>query len=455
MKEIIRQAGNFVRKNPTIISSLFLIVVVIGALFLNSYITLNRFQKNLDKTLRTKAVLAENITDVMARDYFSNLSANADQLQEKINEIQKRSPEIVQMSIYSLNTEENVFIPIASTEQNIPESEQQNEMEKEIAEKARKFASTGSDAFAYASNAGGERFWNIVKAVRSENNAAQGIVSLKLSLAESDVLSEKTIWQTYLISIVAMIFVLLLVLNHIRLFAFEVKAKKLEEVDKMKDDFISMASHELKSPLTAIRGYSELLGDVLEKNAEQKKYLENINISVDRLKTLVEDLLNVSRIEQNRLPIECKPISIKEIVIGIINEMQSLADQKNLALKNNLQTEALVNADPERTKQIVANLISNAIKYTPSGSVEIQSKEDDQWVFLTVADTGLGISTENMKNLFAKFYRIKTEKTEKIAGTGLGLWISRELARKMDGDLDVSSIEGVGSHFTLKLKKIK
>jgi two-component system phosphate regulon sensor histidine kinase PhoR len=259
-----------------------------------------------------------------------------------------------------------------------------------------------------------------------------------------------------------MLIVLLLVLNHIRLFAFEVRAKKLEEIDKMKDDFLSMASHELKSPLTAIRGYSDLLADMLEKNNElsdekvqQKKYLTNIDVSVDRLKSLVEDLLDVSRIEQNRMPITLVETDLTEIVLEIADEMRVLADEKGLTIKKNIVEVSKVSADPERLKQIIVNLLSNAIKYTLKGTVEIQIRQEKEYVLLTVADTGLGISAENLKQLFSKFYRVKNEHTANIKGTGLGLWIAKEIAQKMGGDLKAESMEGVGSHFTLSLKKTK
>lgn len=461
MKELIKRGANFVRNNPTIIYSLLLIFVVVGALFLNSYLILNKFQNNIDKNLRLKATLAEDIIKVTAADSFNNLAVNAQDLQDKITKIQKNNPEINEITVFITGiSEQDEFIPIVSSKNDEPEYVK-DPLEEQINKKAKKLAFSMEDAYSYLSASNGNRFWNVIKAVRDENRKVQGILFLKLSLAESDALVEKTITQAYLLSIGAMIIVLLLVLNHIRLFAFEIKAKKLEEVDKMKDDFISMASHELKSPLTAISGYSELLSDMSKNNEKkvdmitQNKYLSNINILVERLKTLVEDLLNVSRIEQNRLPIKCINVDANEIAVGIMNEMQAVVDQKGLLFKNSLTPVSQVLADPERMKQIIMNLISNAIKYTNKGTVEIASKEDVDSVYLTVIDTGFGISADNMKNLFSKFYRVKNEKTEKISGTGLGLWISREIARKMEGDIEVESIEGVGSHFTLKLKKAK
>lgn len=458
MKETIKRGLLFVRNNQTIISSLFLIFVVVSALFLNSYLTLNRFQDNLDRTLRTKAVLAENIITIVAKDDFADVSSGKELIQSKLDQIQKKHPEIVDVNFSTFDAAKNAYTVVAQASGQGWQNSQDKQQES-IEQNAKKFALSVDDAFAYLSNFQGKRFWNVAKAVRTDEGIAKGVLLVRLSLEENDILVEKTIIQAYLFSIGAVIIVLLLILNHIRLFSFEVKAKKLEEIDKMKDDFISMASHELKTPLTAILGYSELLTDAIEPNGkdvastQQRKYLRNINVLIGRLNTLVEDLLDVSRLEQNRLPFDCREMEVGPLIAEIADELKIMAEQKNLVLENNVTNVPKVIADQERVKQIIINLLSNAIKYTFQGKVEIQSKEEEKFVFITVADTGMGISSENMKNLFSKFYRVKNSKTLAISGTGLGLWISKEIAQKMEGDLTVESIEGVGSHFTIKLKK--
>jgi two-component system phosphate regulon sensor histidine kinase PhoR len=220
-----------------------------------------------------------------------------------------------------------------------------------------------------------------------------------------------------------------------------------------------MASHELKSPLTSIKGYIEILKEKIkndEKSKDDALILKNIDSSVSRLNDLVTDLLEVSRLEQNRLPVKIENIDLNKVISDSIAELSVNAKNKKLDLVY-LKTDKAINvmADEKRVKQILVNLLSNAIKYTPQGKVEIILKEGSNKILVTIADTGLGISAKNMKNLFSKFYRVQTSETAKISGTGLGLWISREIARKMEGELTVESIEGVGSHFTLELKKAK
>ena len=274
---------------------------------------------------------------------------------------------------------------------------------------------------------------------------------MSFSLKFSDRLIDSTILKSYAILIATVIIVLLLVSNNIKLFGYALTVSKLKEIDEMKDNFISMASHELRSPLTAIKGYLELFNDDKEKKISQESqhYLENISSSIERLNLLVSDILEISRMEGNRIPINLSIVKPQPIIEKSVEEIRSQADRKGLAIEFSKENLPDIKADPERVKQIFVNLLSNAIKYTEKGKIEITAKKENKKLFITFADSGIGISAQEQVHLFQKFYRIKNEKTVKISGTGLGLWITRELARKMKGDISVESIEGVGSHFTV------
>jgi signal transduction histidine kinase len=248
--------------------------------------------------------------------------------------------------------------------------------------------------------------------------------------------------------------VVLLVANQARLLGYALTVTQLKEIDKMKDMFISMASHELRSPLTAIKGYLDLIKDqkdvALNKNTSH--YLENISLSALRLDDLVEDILEVSRIEGNRLPIEMTIFDPNPVISQSVEEMRSQAMQKNLSLNYDpLQDSVKIKSDKDKLKQVMVNLVSNAIKYTKKGSVSVSTAVKNREFLIIVADTGIGISSEDRANLFQKFYRIKNEKTKDVIGTGLGLWITLEIIKRMQGKITVESIEGVGSHFTVHL----
>jgi signal transduction histidine kinase len=445
MKETLRKIFEFIKNNPTILYSLILIIFIPIAIFLNTFIISGNFQRNIDTITQQKAVLAENILNIA----LQNKSNSVQDIQSLIDKIQKENPEINSFSIIKPDDKRENFSIIASeSPSNIGTNLSGIEKNQAI------LAWNNSQGIAFLDGNGKERFWNITKCLTDENNNKIALISLSFSLADSDSLINKTINNSYIILIITIFIVILLVSNHTRLFSYAINLEKLKEVDQMKDTFISMASHELRSPLTAIQGYLELFNDKNAKSMdpESQHYLENITISIKRLASLINDMLEVSRLEGNRIPIEPVIIDTQKIISESVEELKSSAIQKNLALIfTPLADIPQAIADPERTKQIIINLLSNAIKYTPKGTVEIVTKIEKQKIFITVSDTGMGISSEEQKNLFQKFYRIKNEETKNIIGTGLGLWITRELARKMNGDIAVESMTGAGSRFTLSL----
>lgn len=440
---------NFIKKNPAVIYSLVLIAAVTGALILNTYYSLTKFQEGVDYLVQKKAVLGEDIFRVLAADLLDD----RDLLQKKITAIKNQDSEVRQISVLVPAKDGDKFNVIASSDSAQIGQENEESLNSVAWSVDQGFAKLGLDREG--------RYWEVTKVIKDGNNRGIGLVSFQLSLDEYDKLMAAVVRQVYVFSLVSLLVVLLLIANHMRLFGYAVRATKLEEVDKMKDDFISMASHELRTPITALKGYLELIKDGESKregapaDPETGRYLSNMEISLSRLNDLVEDILEVSRLNQNRLPINLQKVDISEIVSGLADEMKILAEKKGLELVYGREKISEVLADPERVKQILVNLLGNAVKYSQKGKVEIKTKEDAKNVFLTVADTGLGISAEAVKNLFTKFYRVQTDQTKSIPGTGLGLWISREIALKMGGDLSVESIEEVGSHFTLRLKKVK
>ncbi|NLC31156.1 MAG: HAMP domain-containing histidine kinase, partial [Candidatus Moranbacteria bacterium] len=164
------------------------------------------------------------------------------------------------------------------------------------------------------------------------------------------------------------------------------------------------------------------------------------------------DMLEVSRLEGNRMPMKIESVDVNKVIGESIEEIKSQAVQKGLALSfDPAENISFVLADGNRLKQVLINLIGNSIKYTPQGSVTVSVGLKDKELGITIADTGIGISSEDQANLFGKFYRIQNDKTKSITGTGLGLWITMEIVKRMKGRITVESIEGVGSHFTVYL----
>lgn len=234
--------------------------------------------------------------------------------------------------------------------------------------------------------------------------------------------------------------------------------EKLKQKDKLKDDFVSIASHELRTPMTAIRSYAWMAlhrSDVpLTRNLE--KYITRILISTERLINLVNDMLNVSRIESYRVEINPEPVDPLLLVKDIIDEVYfSKSEEKKINFTVLEKPVPKVFADPGKLRQVFLNLVGNSLKFTPDGGcITFDFFTDGRTVETSVKDTGVGISKEDMSKLFNKFSRLDNSYTAAATsgGTGLGLYISKNLIQLMHGKIMVNS-EGVGkgATFTVSL----
>ncbi|OGM32000.1 hypothetical protein A2803_02830 [Candidatus Woesebacteria bacterium RIFCSPHIGHO2_01_FULL_44_21] len=235
----------------------------------------------------------------------------------------------------------------------------------------------------------------------------------------------------------------------------EVLNKRLEELDKQKDEFLSIASHELRAPMTAVKGYISMVqgGDGGEIPVEAQKLLLEATVETDRMVRLVNNMLNVARIEEGRMVYEIGRVNLGEVVKRVFNEFNF--DAQNKALQYiytpNTETSDLVEVDVDRIHEVVANLINNAIKYTDSGKVEVRlTNLTSGTIRFEVEDTGPGITPDELGKLFQKFYRAGSY-VGKTMGTGLGLYISKLLVEKFGGKIGVTSEKGKGSLFWFEL----
>ena len=304
------------------------------------------------------------------------------------------------------------------------------------------------------------RYWLVVMPLKDLDGQKQALLSMKLSADVIDTIMAVVLGRSYWVLLLTIVFIVLLLLVNSRLFEYSILYNKIKEVDAMKDEFISMASHELRTPVTVIRGYATLMleqAQTLGFNKEAQEYLSIIDISSERLNGLIEDLLNVSRIEQGRLKMDVKDMEIWPLVEETIKEMKIQADTKGLALSCAMEpnTKSFISADKDRLKQVLINIIGNSIKYTPSGSVEVKALNRDNNLVLMIKDTGIGMTAKQREHLFEKFYRVKTKKTEDIVGTGLGLWITKQIIELMKGTIMIDSMENVGTQVTLEFPLIK
>lgn len=230
----------------------------------------------------------------------------------------------------------------------------------------------------------------------------------------------------------------------------------LKEMDEAKTEFISIASHQLRTPVSVIKGYLSLMQEgaygPLPKPIADK--IDQMYVTNERLVHLINNILNMSRIEKNRLEFHCGRTDLDTIIKEVVFELALKAREKSITLEYVPPAAALptVIADAEKVHEVIVNLLDNAIKYTPNGSIVVRvGKQNDggkDWILVTVTDTGSGISAENRKRLFEKFYRADTPGTPWQTGTGLGLFICRRFMEAMGGKIElIESVSGQGSVF--------
>jgi PAS domain S-box-containing protein len=241
-------------------------------------------------------------------------------------------------------------------------------------------------------------------------------------------------------------------------------ASQEREVDRMKNEFISIASHQLRTPMSGVKGVlSLLLEEVLGPlNPEQRKYLKRANESNERLIALVNDLLNVSRLEQGSLQLRAEPVNLAEVMQHLAGEFQPRAARYQQTLQVELPEDhpstrgedMVVHGDPVRLREVFANLLDNAIKYTPeNGHVTVRLAASAQRVTVEVHDSGVGIPADKLPSLFQKFNRIQNPLSGREFGTGLGLYFARSVVELHQGSIEVESHLGQGTTFRVSLPR--
>lgn len=231
--------------------------------------------------------------------------------------------------------------------------------------------------------------------------------------------------------------------------------RRLKELDHQKDEFISMASHQLRTPLTSIKGYISMLedGDAGSLNNSQREYLEYAYSGSVRMVNLINDLLNVSRMQAGKFLIDKEFADIEFIVREEVQNLQAHANTKNIHLKYIAPKKKIpdISLDINKTRQVIMNFIDNAIYYTPKGSINVSLEIIEDDIELRVKDTGIGVPKAAKKQLFSKFFRAPNAMTLRPDGTGLGLYLAKRVIEDQNGTIIFESEEGKGSTFGFRL----
>jgi len=228
---------------------------------------------------------------------------------------------------------------------------------------------------------------------------------------------------------------------------------EIRKLSEQKDEFLAIASHELKTPLTSVKGYAQVLESIFEdrKDTEAMMMLGRMDKQINKLTGFITDLLDVTRIQSGKLQFSEELFDLSVLTETIVDELQ-LTTTKH-SIKKNLPATLLLYADMERVGQVITNLVTNAIKYSPAGGdVQTSISEADDHLLLTVKDCGIGIPADRQSKVFEQFYRANNYR-QAISGMGIGLYISAEIVQRIGGKIWVDSTEGVGSTFYVQLPR--
>ncbi len=231
---------------------------------------------------------------------------------------------------------------------------------------------------------------------------------------------------------------------------------RLTELDRLKSMFIASMSHELRTPLNSIIGFTgmTLQGLSGDLNDEQKDNISRVYQSAKHLLSLISDIIDISKIEAGRIDAFPSALSVKEIIAEAINTVKPQLKERGLDLEVDISGDVQLNTDRKRLLQCILNFLSNAVKFTEAGTITVAARETDGQAEISVSDTGIGIAEKDMPKLFEAFERLESHLRVKAGGTGLGLYLTKKLARDiLHGDVLVQSKEGQGSTFTLRVPK--
>lgn len=245
--------------------------------------------------------------------------------------------------------------------------------------------------------------------------------------------------------------------------AFNKMGDGLKRLQELKNEFVFIAAHELRTPVTAIKGYISMIleGDAGPISENIKKFLEPVGIANDRLVQLINDILEIARSEAGRIKIQVFSVNIRAAVKGVIRDILPLTTQKKITIDYIIGHGEpidlpLVLADTMRLREVITNFVSNAIKYGREGGwVKIYHESDDSYITTHIEDNGMGIPKKEQNRIFEKFFRSETSRITQIQGTGLGLFITKELVEKMGGRVWFESEENKGARFSFKLPRPK
>lgn len=238
-------------------------------------------------------------------------------------------------------------------------------------------------------------------------------------------------------------------------YAIQEESKLIKKVDKLKQNFISLMSHDLKTPVARIAGIADILRTQHQLNPDQSALVYKITDATKELNKFITSILDLTKIESRNLTLNKEQKDINKVVESVIDQLRFDAHRKEIGIEKDLGPLYPIEIDVTLMNRVISNLVENAIKYSGEGTkVFVRSWDDEKWVYVEVKDTGKGIPIDDLEHIFDKFYRVKNDESHKVKGSGLGLYLVKYFVELHEGTIEASSVVGEGTTFLVKLKNM-
>lgn len=451
--QILKRGVDFVRNNPQIIYTLFLVVAIPLAFFFTSEKFLKVATDNQNRLERSRIGLLQDTFALFAGERMNDSAY----LNRRIAEIAENNETMMHFQVLGIPDDSGYTVIASMNEKEVGTKVIPDALSSYLFGSATpKKPDMIYQVYASEFFIDGARYWRSIRAIpATSSKEVVGYLSTDISMAQADAVSQRNIQNAYVVLAGIILLIIILLGRQARIIDYASLYARLKEVDQMKDDFVSMAAHELRSPLTIIRGYVEMLGEGEGMPEGSKENLKRIDQAALQLNSLVGDILDVSKLQEGRMSFRFTPLDISADIAHVVDSFKRPAQDKGLALSYAPVPLPNISVDSDRLRQVLINIVGNAIKYTPEGEVRVAASADANNVTIRVSDTGMGISAEDQQKLFQKFFRVKNQETEKITGTGLGLWITIQIVKAMKGTISVESIKGKGTDFIVSFPVVK
>jgi signal transduction histidine kinase len=310
-------------------------------------------------------------------------------------------------------------------------------------------------SYIYPSIINNERVFQVFRAIESTDDNTKFIFT-EHNFSKLDNILDSRVKDAYLILTFIFVFLVSLAYWIARQINYQTLYEKVISDLHERDLFINSLAHELRAPLTAMKGFASLIVESDDTPKTERGYASKIITSTTRLVTLVNDFLQAAKIQAGALSISRKTIDANSLILKVVSQLKSTGDLKSLSIQTTLPEDTCyITNDASRLEQVITNILSNAIKYTQKeGVINVSLVQKSSYYEIIIADNGHGISAEDQKKLFNPFVRVGTAiENTTITGSGLGMWITKQLVEQLGGSITLESIKGVGTHVIIKFKE--